>query len=139
MKKTNRWIRPLNWHAPQKPVVRRVSDADLPSEPLSNQPVPADTILFEMTNDNWIQVLKCLHLYSQKDTTPEWRAWRLQIREKILRVVNANTNQKSPVAVPLSKTEWHDLLRYTGEVCDERGDEWRKWYNKLKNQVGNLR
>jgi hypothetical protein len=135
MKKTNRWIRPLNWHTPQKPVVRQVSNSDLPSETPTAQPTATNIVEFQMTNDNWIQVLKCLQLYAQKQPSPEWHRWRLEIREKVLGAVNANTNRKLPVAVHISELEWRELLKYTNEICIERGEQWHDWHNKLKHRV----
>jgi hypothetical protein len=150
---------PLNWHTPDKPVIRKVTGSlgarpnrsSRPSRPprprrssrpprLSHPPHPPspddrDLVAITLTNDHWICLLKALYLYGKAHGDGEWKKWRMRVRGTILGTVNPNRDDSNPVAVKLPLEDWRKIWQQVRVACQECGEEWTAWFDWLSHTM----
>ncbi len=128
---------PLNWEAPHKPVVRRVGrlrfTPDQQSTSSKNESQTISTTI-SMPSQQWIAILKALHLYRHFHDDQVSEAWRIRIRERILGVIDEK-EPESHFSISLNTSDWGTILRRLHKVAEWKGGKWLNWEQKMSQYI----
>jgi hypothetical protein len=153
---------PLNWHTPDKPVIRKVTGSldDLSSAPSTGnvranvtkkvshsiyylpaapgRPTPrekTDLITVRLPNKQWIIIFKALNFYGKTHEDATLQKWRRHVCEIILSTISSSTQDTKYPGVKLALEDWRIIWQQVCRVCQEYGDEWIAWFGWLSDEM----
>jgi len=130
---------PENWHTPDKPAVRNVTELDdmLDEDAPSAFPMPGEGsgVVVSLTKAHWTTLLKLLHCYGQDYGDTEWQVWRLGIRRAVLDRVDRHWDSRKPVAVRLPVKDWRLIWQQVGIASQVRGTKTQRWFSWLSQTM----